>query len=46
MRILLLFTDDPNAESVLKGMSANLRKYAEDYAYNAPYSSKTNHSAN
>ena len=36
-----VITDDPNAESVLKGMSANLRKYSEAYGYNVPYTSKT-----
>ena len=38
---LAVITDDPNAESVLKGMSANLRKYAEAYGYNVPFTSKT-----
>ena len=38
---LAVITDDPNAESVLKGMSANLRKYSEAYGYNVPYTSKT-----
>ena len=38
---IAVITDDPNAESVLKGMTATLRKYTEDYSYSAPYTSTT-----
>ena len=38
---IAVITDDPNAESVLKGMTATLRKYSEDYSYSASYTTST-----